>query len=160
MKNASIENLMEIFNKNQGKRICVLGTTCTGKTTIIHDLGIGLDMDEEIFPLLSEEETEYVCSTPWTEEIGKKMDELVRERISIQPEYPMFGTVLLDCDLIVYLHISDELLLERTNLRNTDFMNAKNMQQKIEREIENSRIETITLEVEELTKKFSIGKGM
>ena len=156
MTNASIENLMKIFSENQNKRICVLGTTCIGKTTIINDLGIGLDMDEEIFPLLSEEETDYVCSTPWTEEIGEKMDELVRERLSIQPGFPMFGTVLLDCDLIVYLHISDELLLERTNLRNADFMNAKNMQQKIEREIKESGLETITLEIEEFKKKFSI----
>lgn len=52
------------------------GATCTGKTTLINDLNIGLDMDNEIFPLLTKEEIEYVCSTPWTEEIGKKMDEL------------------------------------------------------------------------------------
>lgn len=52
------------------------GATRTGKTTLINDLNIGLDMDNEIFPLLTKEEIEYVCSTPWTEEIGKKMDEL------------------------------------------------------------------------------------
>lgn len=59
----------------------------------------------------------------------------------------MFGTVLIDCDLIVYIHISDELLLERTKIRNVDFMNAKNMQNKIEDEIKNSGIDTIVLEV-------------
>lgn len=105
-------------------------------------------MDEEIFPLLTQEETDYVCSTPWTEEIGKTMDELVRSKLSIKPGTPMFGTVLLDCDLIVYLHISDGLLLERAKLRNVDFLNAKNMQQKIESEIINSSLETITLEVQ------------
>lgn len=146
---ASIDNLLTIFNENSSKRICVLGTTCTGKTTLINDTNIGLDMDNEIFPLLTKEETEYVCSTPWTEEIGKKMDELVRTKLSIKPGMPMFGTVLLDCDLIVYLHISDELLLERTKLRNVDFINAKNMQQKIENEITNSGLETIILEVKE-----------
>lgn len=146
---ASIDNLLKIFNENGSKRICVLGTTCTGKTTLINDTNIGLDMDNEIFPLLIKEETDYVCSTPWTEEIGKKMDELVRTKLSIKPGMPMFGTVLLDCDLIVYLHISDELLLERTKLRNVDFINAKNMQQKIENEITNSGLETIILEVKE-----------
>lgn len=147
MIEASVDNLITIFNENNDKRICVLGTTCTGKTTLIGDSDIGLDMDKEIFPLLTKEETEYVCSSPWTEEIGRTMDELVRAKLSIKPGFPMFGTVLLDCDLIVYLHISDELLLERTKLRNADFMNAKNMQEKIESEIRNSGINTITLKV-------------
>lgn len=146
---SNIEELMQIFNDNKDKRICVLGTTCTGKSTLITNANIGVDMDKEIFPLLTEEETEYVCRTPWTEEIGNKMDELVRAKLSIKPGTPMFGTVLLDCDLIVYLHIDDELLFERTKLRNADFNNAKNMQQKIEEEIRNSNIPTITIGVKQ-----------
>ena len=145
---SNIEQLIEIFEENRDKRICVLGTTCTGKTTLIKGTNIGLDMDEEIFPLLTQEETEYVCRTPWTQEIGNRMDELVRTKLSIKQGTPMFGTVLLDCDLIVYLHINDDLLLERTKLRNTDFSNAKNMQQKIEEEIKNSNIPTIYVEVQ------------
>lgn len=142
-----IEELKEILNNNKNKRICIIGTTCTGKTTLINKTNIGLDMDKEIFPLLTKEETDYVCQTPWTEEIGNKMDELVRTKLKIQPGTPMFGTVLLNCDLIIYLHIKDELLKERTKLRNTDFNNAKNMQKKIEEEIKKSNIETITIEV-------------
>ena len=145
---SNIEQLIEIFKENRDKRICVLGTTCTGKTTLIKGTNIGLDMDEEIFPLLTQEETEYVCRTPWTQEIGNRMDELVRTKLSIKQGTPMFGTVLLDCDLIVYLHINDDLLIERTKLRNTDFSNAKNMQQKIEEEIKNSNIPTIYVEVQ------------
>lgn len=141
MKEASVDHLITIFSENKDKRI----TTCTGKTTLINHSNIGLDMDKEIFPLLSKEETDYVCSTPWTEEIGEKMNELVRAKLSIRSGIPMFGTVLLDCDLIVYLHISDELLLERTKLRNADFMNAKNMQQKIEKEI--SKVRGIYLKI-------------
>lgn len=152
---ASIDNLVAIFNENSNKRICVLGTTCTGKTTLINESNIGLDMDKEIFPLLTQEETDYVCSTPWTEEIGNKMNELVRSKLSIKPGTPMFGTVLVDCDLIIYLHISDDLLLERTKLRNADFINAKNMQKKIENEIINSGIDTITLEVMNKRKKVT-----
>ena len=145
---SNVEQLIEIFEENRDKRICVLGATCTGKTTLIKGTNIGLDMDEEIFPLLTQEETEYVCRTPWTQEIGNRMDELVRTKLSIKQGTPMFGTVLLDCDLIVYLHINDDLLLERTKLRNTDFSNAKNMQQKIEEEIKNSNIPTIYVEVQ------------
>ncbi len=146
--NTLIDNLKNIFESNKDKKICVVGTTCTGKTTLVNIFENTEDMDEKIFPLLTKEETEYVCSTPWTEEIGKKMDELVRTRLSIIPGVPMFGTVLLDCDLIIYLHINDELLLERTKLRNVDFTNAKNMQTNIENEIKKSNISTITLEVE------------
>ncbi len=155
MIEANPDNLIRIFEENKNKRICVLGTTCTGKSTMINALNIGLDMDKEIFPLLTKEETDYVCSTPWTEEIGKKMDQLVREKLSIKPGYPMFGTVLLECDLIVYLYINDEILLERTALRDVDFMNAKNMQKKIEDEIRNSKIETITLKIKENKKRIS-----
>lgn len=150
--NFSEEDLLRIFDENKYKRICVLGTTCTGKSTLINKLNIGEDMDKLIFPLLTKEESDYVCQTPWTEEIGKKMDELVRTRLTIKPGTPLFGTVLLPCDLIVYLHISDELLLERTKLRNADFRNAKNMQYKIEQEIYASNIETIMSEIEQKEK--------
>ena len=144
---SNIEELKDIFINNKDKRICVLGTTCTGKTTLINKYNLGNDMDKEIFPLLTKEEERYVCSTPWTEEIGAKMDELVRTKLIIKPGTPMLGTVLLDCDLIIYLHINDRLLLERTKLRNVDFENAKNMQLKIEKEIKNSNIPVISIEV-------------
>lgn len=146
---SNIEELKDIFINNKDKRICVLGTTCTGKTTLINKYNLGNDMDKEIFPLLTKEEEQYVCSTPWTEEIGAKMDELVRTKIIIKPGTPMFGTVLLDCDLIIYLHINDRLLLKRTKLRNVDFENAKNMQLKIEKEIKNSNIPVISIEVKD-----------
>ena len=76
------------------------------------------------------------------------MDELVQERIRIIKGIPVFGTVLLDCDLIVYLDICDELLLKRTKLRDVDFNNAKNMKLKIEKEISNSNIECISLRID------------
>ena len=142
-----IEQLEKILEENKDKRICILGTSCTGKTTLIEQTGMGKDMDEEIFPLLTKEEEEYVCRTPWTKEIGNYMDNLVKTKLKIEPGIPLFGTVLLDCDLIVYLHINDELLKERTEKRNVDFMNAKNMQKSIEEEIKNSNIKTITIEV-------------
>lgn len=147
MSNEYIEQLKEIFNNNTDKRILVIGTTCTGKSTLIKNVGIGLDMDKVIFPLLTKEEADYVCQTPWPKEIGEKMTYLVKNKLKIQAGEPLFGTVLIDCDLIVYLHINDELLQERTTLRNVDFTNAKNMQTEIEEEIKNSNIKVITLEV-------------
>lgn len=149
MNNEFINELKQIFDKNRDKRILVIGTTCTGKSTLIRNLGIGVDMDKVIFPLLTKEESDYVCQTPWTKEIGEKMTYLVKKKLKIQQGEPLFGTVLIDCDLIVYLHISDELLKKRADLRNVDYMNAKNMQTEIEEEIKASNIKVITLEVTE-----------
>ena len=147
------EELLVIFENNKDKRICVLGTSCTGKTYLINKLGYGLDMDKEIFPLLTKEESDYVCSTPWTPLIGETMNNLVRTKLKISPGVPMFGTVLLDSDLIIYLHISDELLKERTKLRNVNFEDVKKMQEEIEKDIRNSNIDTITIEVENTNEK-------
>lgn len=148
-KNEIINILIDIFDKNMEKRIVVLGTSCTGKTTIIKMTKIGLDMDEEIFPLLTEDEKEYVCRTPWNEEVGNYMDSLVKTKLKVTPGMPLFGTVLLKCDLIIYLHINDSLLRQRTKKRNVKFSDAKNMQSKIEEEIKKSNIECINIEIEE-----------
>lgn len=146
--NKNIEKeLVKIFENNKDKRICVIGTTCTGKSHLINKLNIGEDMDDILFPLLTKQEIEYVCQDPWTKEIGQYMDNLAKKKIKIKPGNPVFSTVLLECNLLIYLHINDELLKERTRLRNANYANAKNMQEKIEEEIKNTNIETITLEV-------------
>lgn len=147
MNNKYMEELKEIFDKNKDKRILVIGTTCTGKSTLIKILGIGLDMDKIIFPLLSDEEKEYVCQTPWTPEFGETMDRLVKERIKIKVGQPVFGTVIIDCDLIVYLDISNELLLERTKSRNVNYQDAKNMKDSIEQDLEETSIPVVIIKV-------------
>ena len=55
----------------------------------------------------TEKEKISVCQVPWTKEIGKIMNKLVKDKIKVKKGYPVFGTVVLDCDLIVYLDISD-----------------------------------------------------
>ncbi|MDO8599425.1 MAG: hypothetical protein Q7S02_04915, partial [bacterium] len=104
--------------------------------------------DELVFPLLTKEESEYVGQTPWTPEIGQTMTRLVRERVRVEPGKPVFGTVVLDSDLVVYLHINDDLLHERTQARGVDFVDAKRMQEQIKEEIVQSKIPSIVLDVE------------
>ena len=49
---------------------------------------------------------------PWTDEIGSFIDKLVYEKISVKPGHPLFTTVIVDCDVVVYLDITNELLVE------------------------------------------------
>ena len=142
-----INELKNVLDKNKDKRVCVVGTSCTGKTTYLNYAKNGLDMDKIIFPLLSEEEKEYVCQTPWTPEIGATMERLVKEKIKIEPGVPVFGTVIIDCDLIVYLDIEDSLLRERTKARNVNFTDVKNMKDGIEKELKETNIPVVRVAV-------------
>ena len=144
-----IKYLLDI---NKDKRVVVVGTSCTGKSYLLKDIPEGKDMDDLIFPLLSKEETEYVNRDPWTPEIGKFMTKVVKERIKVQAGQPVFGTVVLDSDLIIYLVIDDELLRKRTDLRQVNFNNAKNMQKRLETEIETSGISSIIINVTDVMK--------
>lgn len=133
-----IEKLQKILESHKDKRVVVVGTTCTGKSTFVQEIKDAKDMDNLIFPLLTKKEKDCVCSSPWTPEIGKTMTRLVREKVKIEKGKPVFGTVLIDSDLIIYLKISDELLGKRTHLREARFEDAKNMQKHIEEEIKES----------------------
>ncbi len=121
------QKLKRILDENKDKRVVVVGTTCTGKSTFLREITDAQDMDEIIFPLLTKEEKEYVCQTPWTPEIGEVMTRLVKEKVRIQKGSPVFGTVIIDCDLIMYLRISDELLKERTHGRRVSFLRSLRM---------------------------------
>lgn len=140
-----LARLTGVLNANKDKRVIVVGTTCTGKSTMLKSIKGAEDMDTLVFPRLTKEEAADVCRTPWTEEIGSTMIRLTRERVRVEIGKPVFGTVVLDCDLIVYLRINDDLLMERTRLRGKEFGDAKSMQNQIEREIKQSGIDTIEL---------------
>ncbi len=102
-------------------------------------------MDKLVFPKLTGEESAYVCRTPWTPEIGEIMSRLARAKAQVEPGRPVFGTIVLDCDLVVFLKISDKLLAKRTALRNVSLADARNMEKQIEEEVGGSGIETLTL---------------
>lgn len=128
--------LSEIFKKYNNKRICVVGTTCCGKSYLINKLDNCRDMDDEIFPLLNDEEKRTVCKTPWTSEIGAIMDRYVKEKIITKPMYPVFGTVVINSDLIIYLNINKSLLKERCEIRGVNINDSLNMKSKIEKELQ------------------------
>lgn len=142
-----IKKIEHIFNQNEDKRICVVGTTCSGKTTLVNNFGYALDMDEILFSLLTKEEKDYVCQDVWTEEIGDYFEELAKSKIKIKVGNPLFSTVIFDCDLIIYLDIDNETLKDRTMKRNVDLNNAKTMNDKIKTQILNSDVPYITIKI-------------
>lgn len=142
------DKLEEILRKHRHDRVCVVGTTCTGKSYLIKHIPDALDMDDLIFPQLTQTEERYVMRKPWNEEIGKTMTRLVREKVKIEPGKPVFGTVVILSDYIVYLKISDILLEERTKKRNKKYSDAKNMQIQLEEEIRTSGIPYVELNIE------------
>jgi ABC-type polar amino acid transport system ATPase subunit len=146
-QNKIVEELEKIFFNNRDKRIVVVGTTSSGKSTILKKIKNAYDMDELIFPQLTKKEKEYVCQTPWTSEIGRTMTKWVKEKIQIKKSFPIFGTVVIDSDLIIYLKIDDELLKKRTETRGVKYLDAKNMQKQIENEIEVSKIPVLTFNI-------------
>ena len=132
--------LQRILQQNTDRRVVVVGTTCTGKSTLLAKIPETLDMDALIFPQLTPEETAYVCQTPWTEEIGETMTRLVQERVRVEPGRPVFGTVVIESDLVVVLTISDELLRARVQSRGVDFQDAQNMHLQLLEEVRASGI--------------------
>ena len=47
-------------------------------------------MDEALWPTLSREEESYICQKPWTNDIGKFTNKLVKERVDIKSGHPFF----------------------------------------------------------------------
>ena len=127
--------LAQIFDRHSDKRICVLGTTCCGKSSLQSQFP-----DEALWPTLSKEEEAYICQKPWTHDIGAFTGKLVKERVVIQPGHPLFSLVLVDCDILVYLGISDELLRKHCQQRNALFEDAKNVKHAIESTINARRM--------------------
>lgn len=65
------ETIRKVFKEDSDKRICVVGASCVGKTTLLNHFPEAVDMDELLFgkkqknikPLLSPSEIDYVCGT-------------------------------------------------------------------------------------------------
>ncbi len=134
-KEKQAAELQALLDEFKDQRVVVLGCTCTGKSTLVERLADAQDMDKLVFPLLTEDEKEYVFQTPWTPEIGEVMTRLTKERVKVEVGKPVFGTVVLDADCIIRLKISDDLLRERTVIRDVSYEDAKNMQAHIDEEI-------------------------
>lgn len=130
-----VEKLRDILDANRDKRVVVIGTTCTGKSTFARFLPGAVDMDTVLFPQLTQEERAFVCQTPWTRGIGETMNRLAKEQVRVVPGKPVFGTVVFESDFVVHLVASIELLRERTEKRGVSIADALNMHEWIRKEV-------------------------
>jgi len=148
MSNKTLDSLKTILDKNKDKCITIIGTTCTGKTTLMKDIAEAVSISELTSPLTGKEK-EFVNKTPWTKEIGEKVFELKGKKAIVVPGHPAFGTVFAsNSELLVYLQISDNLLKERVKQRNVNFSDAKAMQLWIEEKIKKSSLPVIVINIE------------
>ena len=134
-----IDRLAEIFEEHKAERICVLGTTCCGKTTLLENFPEGVDIDDELFPKMTKEEAEFIHKKPWTEATGEEWDRLAYKYIKVHAGAPLFGTTVVDCDVVVYLNIADEILAERCRKRGVDLRDSLNMKKAVEQDVENHK---------------------
>lgn len=149
----AVEKMKKIFSDNIEKRICVVGSSCVGKSTLLDYLPEAIDMDDLLFgnkqkgidPLLTKEEVEYVCGS-WSPEIGQFMTQKSHELIKIGPGRPVFGTIVFPSDLVIEITVPDDVLRERIRRREANENDVFNMKSQIESEIEKSGIEKITIE--------------
>lgn len=149
----AVTELRNIFEENKEKRICVVGSSCVGKSTLLQYFPEAVDMDDVLFgnqekemaPLLSPDEIEYVCG-PWTTEVGDFMTRRSKELISIEPGHPVFGTIVFPADLIIEITVPNDILLERTKKRSANESDVLAMKAQIESEIEASGIPKVVVE--------------
>jgi len=126
MKNNKINNeriihrLRTIFAENADKRICVVGVSCTGKSTLLRDLPECVDGDSIVWDTLPEDVYEKLSRspTPWDEETLNTWKEwYIKADFDIKPGQPVISVWVEDCDLVVYLTLSESEYLKRVTMR-------------------------------------------
>ena len=142
---ATLESLLE---KYKDKRVLVLAPPSVGKSTILQHIEGGVDLDM-VFDDMPEEfkrhvlhhehpfmfidgdrktvkyaEKEFDSTSDEHQAPLKETTELLTEytksKISIEAGRPVFGSTLVDSDVVIYLKISEEELKKRIESRNTN----------------------------------------
>lgn len=135
-----LDELKKILERHKQERVCVLGTICCGKTTLLRQIPGCVDLDDVFWPRLTEEEATFISRTPWTQEISDEIDRLIYEKVKVEAGRPLFTTVILDCEAVVYLNIEDALLAEHCRRREVSFEDAKNVKAAVEADLEHHKL--------------------
>jgi len=132
-----LTQLQTIFERHKDERVCVIGTICCGKSTLLAQLQTGIDLDDVLWPNLSAEETAFLSQTPWSQEMSDEIDRLIYKYVTVTPGIPLFGSVILECEAVVYLDIADDILRTHCQKRDVSFEDAKNVKRAIEGDWDN-----------------------
>ena len=135
--------LRRVLLRHADQRVAVLGPPCVGKSTILRHMPEALDMDTILFPQLSPAEKQLVFRKPWSPSVGKEMKRLACSKILVPPGCPVFATVVIKVDFIIYLKIDDSLLQKRVVLRQDrqqSFEDVRGIQRQLEADILQSGI--------------------
>ena len=130
----TMNTLEAIFEKHKHDRVIVLSTTCVGKSTMIKQKPNWIDVDVLLGECMTKEEIIFCSQVPWTEEIGEVYGKIMDERVKVKPGNPLFCSYVIDCEVIVYIDISNENLMAHCNERNVDFNYALQMKEEIEKD--------------------------
>ena len=135
--NETLNTLRAIFEKHEQERVCVIGTPCVGKTTILKQLPEYNceDLDDVLWPIIPQEEMglfNKLVKEPWTKEFSNEIDRLIYKYLKVKIGCPLFTSVIVDCEAVVYLDISDDLLAEHCEKRGDSFDDCKKMKKAIE----------------------------
>lgn len=144
--------LRRVLHGHTDQRVAVLGPPCVGKSTILRHIPEALDMDMVLFLQLSPGEKQLVFRKPWSPSVGKEMKRLACSKIVVSPGRPVFATVVIEVDFIIYLKIDDSLLQKRVVLRQDrrqSFEDVKGIQKQLEADILKSGIPSVEFSLTE-----------
>ena len=57
-----LDELKKILERHKQERVCVLGTICCGKTTLLRQIPGCVDLDDVFWPRLTEEEATFISA--------------------------------------------------------------------------------------------------
>lgn len=140
----TLNTLKAIFEKHKIERICVVGTICTGKSTLFNQLSEYNceDLDDTLWSNIPKDEADLLNELndkAWTTENGYEIYRIISTYGKVNPGCPLFTTTILSCEAVVYLDISDTLLAEHCKKRGDRFVYAKQYKNAIENDWNNHK---------------------
>lgn len=138
---------LKLDSYRSGKFV-IVGTTCSGKSTLVKESKSFIDMDDVVFDKMTPEE-QTRASQPWTPEIGQFMCEMT-DRYLKDWKGVFCGTVVpKNATCIFFLKVSDAILKERCEKRNVSFQTALDMQDWISTQLSKMDLSRVTILVAE-----------
>ena len=136
--NETINALKAIFEKHKHERVCVIGTMCCGKTTLVKQLPqySCADMDDLFWPQISKADIARFSARPITKAMLEEICAQIYAKVTVSNGHPLYSIVVHDCEAVVYLDISEPLLKAHCEKRgDTAFADAMFVKQYIETQL-------------------------